>query len=76
MLNNIIVWSRTGKEGNQHAYFPQRGVHTAWRSLLTKLDSPDIMEYDLRGFFDMVDHSILRWHLVIKKQLPPHATLG
>lgn len=29
MLNNLVVWSRIGKEGSQHAYFPGRGVHTA-----------------------------------------------
>lgn len=29
MLNNLVVWHRTGREGTQHAYFPGRGVHTA-----------------------------------------------
>lgn len=58
MLNNLIVWNRNGKEGHQHAYYPGRGVHTAWSEIFTKLDSPFIYEFDLRGFFDNVN---IRW---------------
>lgn len=54
MLNNLIVWSRTGREYEQHAYFPQRGVHTAWQSVFERIDSPNIYEFDLKGFFDNV----------------------
>lgn len=58
MLNNLIVWNRNGKEGHQHAYYPGRGVHTAWSEIFTKLDSPFIYEFDLKGFFDNVE---LEW---------------
>jgi len=56
MLNNLVVWSRTGKEGSQHAYFPGRGVATAWEEVLSNLDKyENIYEFDLKGFFDKVN---------------------
>lgn len=55
MYNNLIVWARTGQEGSQHAYFPKRGVITAWRDVFLKLSSPNIMEFDLKSFFDAVN---------------------
>jgi hypothetical protein len=55
MLNNLVVWNRIGSEGSQHAYFPGRGVHTAWEEIFHKLDAPCIYEFDLSGFFDNVD---------------------
>lgn len=55
MYNNLIVWARTGQEGSQHAYFPQRGVITAWRDVFKKISAPNIMEFDLKGFFDAVN---------------------
>jgi len=57
MLNNMLVWSRKGKEGTQHAYFPGRGVHTAWREVLDLASQKNIrhiIETDLKGFFDNV----------------------
>jgi hypothetical protein len=44
-----------GLEENQHAYTPQRGVITAWNSLLAQISKPYIYEFDLKGFFDNVD---------------------
>jgi hypothetical protein len=58
MLNNLVVWNRTGKEGTQHAYFPGRGVHTAWQDVFERIESPYIYEFDLKGFFDNVN---LEW---------------
>jgi len=60
MYNNLIVWARTGQEGSQHAYFPQRGVITAWRDVFSKLSAPNIMEFDLKSFFDKVDLAYVR----------------
>jgi hypothetical protein len=54
MLNNLVVWNRIGKEGTQHAYFPGRGVHTAWVDVFERIESPYIYEFDLKGFFDSV----------------------
>jgi hypothetical protein len=54
MLNNLLVWSKAGSEGSQHAYVPQRGVHTAWAEILRNIDSSNIYEFDLKGFFDNV----------------------
>lgn len=56
MWNCLIVWFRVGKEGDQHAYFPGRGINTAWLDLLERLGtSPNVYEYDLSSFFDSVD---------------------
>jgi len=70
MYNNLIVWARTGQEGSQHAYFPKRGVITAWRDVFSKLSAPNIMEYDLKGFFDNVDLNINMMLLVNKLKVP------
>lgn len=55
MLNNLIVFARTDREGSQHAYLPQRGVHTAWREVFSYLNYKHIYEFDLKGFFDNVN---------------------
>lgn len=72
MLNNIIVWYRTGQEGNQHAYITGRGVHTAWESILERIDSPNIYEFDLKGFFDNVDQAYLS-RVLEEMGFPPEA---
>jgi len=57
MLNNLIVWSRSGKEGTQHAYIPGRGVLTAWQDVMANLPKWDyVYEFDLKGYFDNVSH--------------------
>lgn len=55
MLNVLIVWFRTGTDKHQHAYFPGKGVHTAWQDLLTRLEEPNIYEFDLTSFFPSVN---------------------
>jgi len=71
MLNNLIVWSRTGKEGSQHAYFPKRGVATAWREVMDNLPKWDfIYEIDLKGFFDNVKLSYIEQELISKHGYP------
>lgn len=68
MLNNLIVWSRINKEGSQHAYQPQRGVHTAWAEILREQDKWDyIYEFDLRKFFDNV-----RLEYIFQRQVKSH----
>lgn len=54
MFNVLVVWYRTGTDKNQHAYFPGRGVHTAWQQLLKKLGRKNIYEFDLNSFFPSV----------------------
>lgn len=59
MLNNLIVWSRKGKFGSQHAYLPGRGVGTCWQALIGELSNPKwkyIAELDFTGYFDNVRH--------------------
>lgn len=49
-----------GREGSQHAYLPGRGVHTAWREVLeNEKKYSHIYEFDLKGFFDNVDISVI-----------------
>lgn len=55
MLNNLVVWFRTGREYNQHAYFPDRGVHTAWEEIFKRIDEANIYEFDLEEFFPSVN---------------------
>jgi hypothetical protein len=60
MLSNLVVFSR-GDHGGQHAYVPGRGVHTAWRDILMRVDTvPNIYECDLTSFFDKVNLEWLR----------------
>ncbi|MEA2461934.1 MAG: RNA-directed polymerase [Actinomycetota bacterium] len=60
MLSNLVVFSR-GDHGGQHAYVPGRGVHTAWRDILMRVDAvPNIYEFDLTSFFDRVNLEWLR----------------
>jgi hypothetical protein len=60
MLSNLVVFSR-GDHGGQHAYVPGRGVHTAWREILMRVDTvPNIYEFDLTSFFDRVNLEWLR----------------
>jgi hypothetical protein len=64
-LNNLIVWSRQGLEGNQHAYIPGRGVLTAWKEISSRLDSSEfIAEFDLKAFFPSVKLSALSQDLL------------
>jgi hypothetical protein len=70
MLNNLVVWNRTGKEGTQHAYFPGRGVHTAWRDVFERIESPYIYEFDLKGFFDSVSLEYITKLLTKRFNLP------
>ena len=45
-----------GTEGKQHAYFPGKGVNTAWAGVISKLsNSPNIWEFDINSFFPSVD---------------------
>jgi len=55
MWNVLIVWFRMGTDPNQHAYFPGKGVHTAWLALLDRLDECNIYEFDLKSFFPSVN---------------------
>nr|CAB40817.1 unnamed protein product [Neurospora intermedia] len=60
MWNVLLVWYRIPEQDNQHAYFPKRGVFTAWRALWPKLDSQNIYEFDLKNFFPSVDLAYLK----------------
>lgn len=53
----LIFWMKINKKElrMQHAYMPNRGTLSAWRIMLTKvINSREIYEYDLKGFFDNV----------------------
>lgn len=51
-----LLWFRYGHKihPNQHGFIPGKGTLTAWRSVLSIVNNPDIYEYDLKGFFDNV----------------------
>lgn len=40
---------------NQHGFYPGRGTLTAWKSLLSKIKSPNIYEFDLRSCFNNIE---------------------
>lgn len=70
MWNCLIVWWRQGKDRN-HAYFPGKGIHTAWRELLPKLmESSDVYEFDLKSFFPSVDISAIEKIMVDDLDIP------
>lgn len=55
MLNNFIVeLERKNILESQHGYIPNRGTMTAWKSVLSEVESKYIYETDLKGFFDNV----------------------
>jgi len=55
-LNNILlVWFNPYIHPNQHGFIPGRGTLTAWQSLVNKLDSRSIYEFDMKKFFDSVN---------------------
>lgn len=66
MWNILIVWFRIDKvESSQHAYLPGRGVQTAWKELIPKLEtSPNIYEFDLLSFFPGVKLDYIRKRLI------------
>lgn len=60
MMNNFLTWYIQKEiDPDQHAYSPNKGVGTAWRSILEKsvLEKPYVMEFDIKGFFDNVSMS-------------------
>lgn len=40
---------------HQHGFLPQRGVLTAWKDIMGRLNHRDIFEFDFKGFFDQVN---------------------
>ena len=59
MLNLFISYFSIHKNlfhASQHGYVPSKGVGTAWKVILNEvIDSRDIFEFDLKGFFDSVN---------------------
>lgn len=70
MINNLITFARIGREGSQHGYLPQRGVHTCWKEILEKVNAKYIYEFDLKGFFDNVPHELINFKLKNTYQMP------
>jgi len=71
MYNNCLVeWRSTTETGKQHGYLPGKGIVTAWRSLASKLNQPNIYEADFEGFFNNVTHSGIHEVLVYEMNLP------
>jgi len=71
MYNNCLVeWRSSSETGKQHGYLPGKGIVTAWRSLASKLNQPNIYEADFEGFFNNVTHSGLHEVLVYEMNLP------
>ena len=70
MINNLVVWMRREREGRQHAYFPRRGVQTAWAEVFSEKDAPFIYEFDLKGFFDNVDLKFIEKTCIDHFQMP------
>jgi len=71
MIANLIVWSKVGKEGNQHGFTPGRGTGTAWKALLERLEKSEyIYEFDLVNMFNELDLKYMRKELMEKYNYP------
>lgn len=56
---------------SQHAYMAGRGVITAWKEVIEKvINSRDIYEFDLKGFFDSVNPMYITEMLKSEFSLP------
>jgi hypothetical protein len=54
--NNILmVWLNPYIHPSQHGFIPGRGTLTAWQSLITRIESRSIYEFDMKKFFDSVN---------------------
>lgn len=55
---------------DQHAYVPGKGVQSAWRSIISKVNKYKyIYETDLRGFFDNIDTTTI-FRMLVKEECP------
>jgi len=51
------IWTHTWMPKSQHGFISGRGTLTAWRDLLSRINSaPHIYEYDLSDWFNKVQH--------------------
>ena len=66
MLTDILqVWFEQYNSPSQHGFRPQKGVVTAWSSIINKLHtSSDIYEFDFRKFFDSINLTWLCQELI------------
>jgi len=59
MITQVITFyleTRNLAHESQHGFRPGRGTGTAWKVILDKvIDSRDIFEFDLKGFFDTIN---------------------
>jgi len=65
-LNGFLtIFLREKISLRQHGFFPKRGCLTAWKQILGSglLDSSNILEFDLKNFFDSVSLEALRKQL-------------
>lgn len=64
-LNIMEIWDecRGNKPTWQHGGMSRKGVITAWKELIPKLDSPNIMEFDIKGFFNNISHQYIEKYL-------------
>jgi len=60
-LNIMEIWceGRGLKPQWQHGGLSRRGVVTAWKSIIPQLDEPNILEFDIKGFFNNINHSTI-----------------
>jgi len=57
----LSIWIRDMQSSWQHGFRPWHGVGTAWADVLHNVvDSKFIYEFDLRKFFDSIDHKALK----------------
>lgn len=71
-LNQFLVF-RLNKEipGSQHGFRPNQGTLTAWKQILGEvINQPDIYEFDLKKFFDLINLDWISKELILLG-LPP-----
>lgn len=65
MLTDILnVWFEAYNSDSQHGFRSQKGTSTAWNAILSKLNEPNIYEFDFRKFFDSINLTYLEQTLI------------
>jgi len=72
MLNQLLVFrlDKTISDA-QHGFRPGRGTLTAWEAILSKvINAPDIFEFDLKSYFDLINLDWISAKL-LQRDVPP-----
>jgi len=66
----LAIYVRPLIHPSQHGYQAGKGVLTAWEEIVSKLNSPNIYEFDLKQFFPRVSTQYLSRYLLERASMP------